>query len=96
MKGVADRNHEFSQFYIPFKNFLIYRCYIREHYYEIQPLQNDISYIGALVGRVANRIAGAQFTLDGTVYKLVANEKKNTLHGTFSIKILKLELSSLS
>lgn len=46
-------------------------------------LQNDTSYIGAIVGRVANRIGGAQFTLNGTHYKLVANEGKNMLHGMY-------------
>jgi aldose 1-epimerase len=35
----------------------------------------------AIIGRVANRIAGAQFDLDGNTYKLPANEKKNTIHG---------------
>jgi len=45
-------------------------------------LQNDTSYFGATVGRVANRIGGAQFTLNGTHYKLIANEGNNTLHGT--------------
>ncbi|KAL2499968.1 Galactose mutarotase-like superfamily protein [Abeliophyllum distichum] len=42
---------------------------------------NDVRYFGAVVGRVANRISNAQFTLNGTVYKLDANEKNNTLHG---------------
>lgn len=46
-------------------------------------LQNDTTYIGAIVGRVANRIGGAQFTLNGTHYKLVANEGKNMLHGMY-------------
>nr|ACU21056.1 unknown [Glycine max] len=41
---------------------------------------NDTSYFGATVGRVANRIGGAQFTLNGIHYKLVANEGNNTLH----------------
>ena len=41
--------------------------------------QND-GYLGATVGRCANRIAGAQFALDGTVYSLAANEGKNQLH----------------
>ena len=35
----------------------------------------------AVIGRVANRIAGAQFDLEGTTYKLTANERKNTIHG---------------
>lgn len=42
--------------------------------------QNE-GYFGAAVGRVANRIAKAQFTLNGEVYKLAANDKGNTLHG---------------
>lgn len=43
--------------------------------------KNDTSSFGAIVGRVANRIAGAKFTLNGVVYKLSANEGNNTLHG---------------
>lgn len=35
----------------------------------------------AVIGRVANRIADAQFELDGTTYKLAANNGKNTIHG---------------
>lgn len=35
----------------------------------------------AVIGRVANRIAGAQFDLDGKTYKLPANNGKNTIHG---------------
>ena len=35
----------------------------------------------AVIGRVANRIAGAQFELDGATYKLPANERRNTIHG---------------
>ncbi|KMS99185.1 hypothetical protein BVRB_2g047220 [Beta vulgaris subsp. vulgaris] len=42
---------------------------------------NDTTYFGAIVGRVANRIAGAQYTYNEKHYKLIANEGKNILHG---------------
>ncbi len=35
----------------------------------------------SIMGRVVNRIAGAEFELDGTTYKLIPNEGKNTIHG---------------
>lgn len=38
-------------------------------------------YIGCPVGRYANRIGGAAFRLNGTDYKLTANEGRNQLHG---------------
>lgn len=36
---------------------------------------------GAVVGRVANRTAGARFELDGQSYTLTANDGRNHLHG---------------
>ncbi|KAK3925720.1 Galactose mutarotase [Frankliniella fusca] len=36
---------------------------------------------GGTVGRVANRLANASFTLDSKEYKLYPNEGRNTLHG---------------
>jgi aldose 1-epimerase len=41
----------------------------------------DAGYVGAVVGRFANRIADARFTLDGTTYRLAANDGLNHLHG---------------
>ncbi|PKA51313.1 aldose 1-epimerase [Apostasia shenzhenica] len=42
---------------------------------------DDRTYFGALVGRVANRIGHAQFSVNGTVYRLYPNDGNNTLHG---------------
>ena len=39
------------------------------------------TYMGGLIGRWANRIAGARFTLDGIEYTLDRNEGNNLLHG---------------
>ncbi|CAL9040272.1 unnamed protein product [Musa banksii] len=47
----------------------------------IRPYTNDTTNFGALVGRVANRIANARFTLNGTTYHLLPNDGNNTLHG---------------
>jgi len=41
----------------------------------------DTSYFGCLVGRYANRIGKAAFSLDGKRYALSANNGPNTLHG---------------
>lgn len=38
-------------------------------------------HLGATVGRFANRIGGAKFTLNGKTYPLFANDGPNTLHG---------------
>jgi aldose 1-epimerase len=42
---------------------------------------DDKVFMGAVVGRYANRIGKARFSLDGKEYQLVANNKQNTLHG---------------
>jgi aldose 1-epimerase len=38
-------------------------------------------FLGSTVGRFANRIGGAKFTLDGVEYTLAANNGENHLHG---------------
>src|SRR5687768_15565991 len=38
-------------------------------------------YFGAVIGRVANRIKNAQFSLEGKQYKLAANNAPHSLHG---------------
>lgn len=38
-------------------------------------------YFGSVVGRVANRIAGGRFVLDGKTYQIPINNGPNSLHG---------------
>lgn len=56
------------------KNILIgYDC--------VQGYLNSKAYVSATVGRVANRIAGSKFTLNGKEWHISPNEGKNCLHG---------------
>lgn len=45
---------------------------------------DDPYYMGATVGRFANRIAGASFTIDGHTFQLESNDGTNTNHGGYS------------
>jgi aldose 1-epimerase len=45
------------------------------------PYLNQRAYLGALIGRYANRIAGARFVLDRRSYALAANDPPHHLHG---------------
>lgn len=44
-------------------------------------LKKPETYFGSIVGRVANRIKGATFKLNGQAYDLPANEGNNHIHG---------------
>ncbi|HEX4535488.1 MAG TPA: aldose epimerase family protein [Candidatus Acidoferrum sp.] len=46
--------------------------------------QEGTASFGATVGRYANRIGGAKFSLDGKEYKLEKNNGENHLHGGFN------------
>ena len=52
-------------------------------------------YLGAAVGRYANRIGGASFALDGETFHITKNNGENTLHGGnkgFGVKVWKPEI----
>lgn len=44
----------------------------------------DTAYLGSTVGRFANRIGNARFSLNGKTYELDQNDGKNCNHGGFS------------
>jgi aldose 1-epimerase len=48
---------------------------------EFAPYLEQHPYFGTLIGRYANRIAGAGFRIDGKNYRLSANDGRNHLHG---------------
>ncbi len=64
---VPDKNGNFSSVIVGFDS--------------LQPYLQKPPYFGATIGRYANRIGNAKFTLDNTTYQLKANDGKNTLHG---------------
>jgi aldose 1-epimerase len=64
---VPDKNNEPGDVVLGFENL---QGYLSEH-----------PYLGAMVGRVCNRIGSAAFEIDGIRYPLTANEGRNQLHG---------------
>ena len=55
---------------------------------------HDSGSMGALIGRVGNRIAGAAFDLEGASYQLTPNNGVNNLHGGpdgFNLRLWKAE-----
>jgi aldose 1-epimerase len=70
---VADRNGKFEDVVLGYDN--------------LDGYATGKAYIGATVGRYANRIAHATFTLDGTTYALAKNDGDNHLHGGFNKRV---------
>ena len=46
-----------------------------------QPYLDGAGYMGAIVGRYANRISGGKFSIDGIDYSLAKNNGDNAIHG---------------
>jgi len=53
-------------------------------YDDVAGYEAGTSFFGGTVGRYANRIAGAEFSLDGVKYTLSKNNGPNHLHGPFN------------
>lgn len=56
-------------------------------YDDIDGYENGSCYFGAFVGRYANRIKDAQFSLNGKLYPLEKNDGNNHLHGVYSRQV---------
>ncbi len=67
---VPDRNGEMADVVLGFDNL---EAYLGDH-----------PYIGTLIGRYANRIAGGRFMLEEREYRLANNNGENHLHGGLS------------
>lgn len=50
-------------------------------YETLEEYQQQDACLGGIIGRCANRIGGARFTIDGREYHVTANEGANQLHG---------------
>lgn len=53
-------------------------------YDHLADYEENSCFFGATIGRNANRIGGAAFQIDGTTFRLAANENGNNLHTDFS------------
>jgi aldose 1-epimerase len=53
-------------------------------YESVAGYETGTAYIGATVGRYANRIGGAKFSLDGKEFIVPKNDGPNHLHGVFN------------
>ncbi len=64
---MKDKNNEIKDVVLGYDSF---SDYLEEH-----------PYFGAIIGRFGNRIANAEFELNGEKYNLCQNNEKNNLHG---------------
>ena len=62
-------------------NFNAYGTDIVGGFDNLETYLKETSHQGAIIGRVANRVAKARFEMDGKTYKLPENDGCNCLHG---------------
>lgn len=55
--------------------------------------ENDTGFLGAFIGRYANRIGGAGFDLGGRHYSLLQNEGQNYLHGSWHSRVFEAQVT---
>lgn len=65
--NVPDRNQHIQNVVLGYKNY--------QHY------ENNTSFLGTIIGRVAGRIKDASFTLNNQTYMIEANNNSHHLHG---------------
>ena len=64
-------------------------------YDDVSSYEEGTCFYGAIVGRYANRIGGARFSLDGKEYILEkTNGENNHVHGVFSKKLFKSSIEN--
>lgn len=57
-------------------------------YDDLAGYEADPSHLGAYVGRVANRVENARFTLNGQEYQLAVNNGPNFCHGSWDRQVM--------
>ena len=62
-------------------NFNAYGTDIVGGFDNLETYLKETSHQGAIIGRVANRVSGATFNMDGAIYMLPDNDNGNCLHG---------------
>lgn len=76
---VIDYGGAVQSLFVPDRNGVF--CDVVCGYDGLSDYEQGDGYLGALVGRWANRIAKGSFSLDGVSYKLAKNNGENHLHG---------------
>lgn len=61
-------------------------------YDTVPEYEEDRCFFGNLVGRFANRLRDARFSIDGVEYQLQPNEGPNHLHGSYCFRVFQGEI----